>query len=285
MNAPQLAVTGSTGRLGGRVAHRLADAGIAQRLIVRDPRRAPSLTAAEIAVADYRDAAAGRAAFDGVSTVFMVSAEESVDRVDRHRTFIDAAVAAGVEQIVYTSFFGASAEATFTLARDHYATEQHIRSTGLVWTFLRDNLYLDFFRYFTGEDGVIRGPAGDGRVAGVALDDIADAASAVLSSPDDHAGQTYDLTGPEAISFAEAAEIITAETGQQVSYHAETVEEAYASRAHYGAPAWQVDAWVSTYTAVAAGELEGVSADVARLTGHDPMSLADLLRRQRDEER
>jgi hypothetical protein len=66
-------------------------------------------------------------------------------------------------------------------------------------------------------------------------------------------------------------------TGRTVAYHTETVEEAYESRASYGAPDWQVDAWVSTYTAIAAGEFERVTDDVARLTGHRPMSLADLL--------
>lgn len=280
MTTPLIAVTGSTGRLGGRVARRLATAGAPQRLVVRDVDRAPALARTDVARADYRDAEAGRAALAGVTTVFMVSAEETVDRVDRHRTFVDAAVDAGIEHIVYTSFYNAAADATFTLARDHYATEQHIRASGAAWTFLRDNLYLDFIRYFAGEERIIRGPAGDGRVAAVALDDIADAAAAVLSSPADHAGQTYDLTGPEAFSFADAAEILTAETGQRFGYHAETIDEAYRSRASYGAPDWQVEAWVSTYLAVATGELEGVSDHVARLTGHQPISLQELLRRQ-----
>jgi uncharacterized protein YbjT (DUF2867 family) len=113
----------------------------------------------------------------------------------------------------------------------------------------------------------------------VALDDIADVAVAVLTAPANHVGRTYELTGPAAIALAEAAETLSVETGRAVTYHTETVEEAYASRASYGAPDWQVDAWVSTYTAIAAGELERVTDDVARLTGHPPMSLADLLRR------
>jgi NAD(P)H dehydrogenase (quinone) len=77
--------------------------------------------------------------------------------------------------------------------------------------------------------------------------------------------------------LADAADIITVVTGRTVRYHPETVEEAYASRAHYGAPDWLVDAWVSTYTAIAAGELAEVTDHVARLTGHQPRSLADLL--------
>lgn len=129
-----------------------------------------------------------------------------------------------------------------------------------------------------GDDGVIRGPGGNGRVSLVARDDIASAAAAVLLAPEGHAGRVYDLTGPEDLSFAEAAAIISRVTGRPVRFHDETLEEAYASRAVYDAPGWQVDAWVSTYTAVAAGELAGVSGAVEELTGHPAMSLEQLLR-------
>src|SRR6266545_4756516 len=173
-----LAVTGSTGHLGGRVARLLSAAGVAQRLVVRDPRRAPALAGATVASAAYQDGAAARRALDGVRTLFMVSASEAPDRLDQHRTFIDAAVAAGVIRIVYLSFYGAAQDATFTLARDHWATEQHVRSTGLAYTFVRDNIYLDFLPSMV-VDGVIRGPGGDGRVAAVAQDDIAEAVVAV----------------------------------------------------------------------------------------------------------
>ena len=272
-----IVVTGASGRLGGRIARRLAAEGLSLRLVVRDPSRAPDLPGASVAVAEYGDRYAVRRALDGAETVLMVSASESVDRVDRHRAFIDAAADAGAGHLVYTSFVGAAPDSVFTLARDHWATEQHLRASGLTWTFLRDNLYADFLPQMVGEDGVIRGPAGDGRVAVVAQDDIVDAAVAVLRDPAPHAGRTYDLTGPEALSFAEMAEIITAQTGRAVRYHDETLEEAYASRSHYGAPDWQVDAWVSTYTAVASGEVSAVSPDVPRLTGRPATSLAELL--------
>jgi uncharacterized protein YbjT (DUF2867 family) len=274
-----IAVTGSTGLLGGRVARRLADAGVSQRLLVRDLRRAPKLAAAEAVTAEYGDADAVADAVRGLRTVLMVSASETPDRVTRHRAFVDGAVRGGVEHLVYISFFGASPTATFTLARDHWATEEYIKQSGLAYTFLRDNLYADFFEFMVGEDGVIRGPAADGRVSAVAQDDIADAAAAVLQQPGDHRGVTYDLTGPEALTLAEVAETITRVTGRTVGFHNETIEEAYASRAHYGAPDWQVDGWVSTYTAIAAGELAEVSGDVAKLSGHPATSLADLLQR------
>lgn len=275
---PRIVVTGSTGRLGGRVARGLSAAGIGQRLLVRDPARAPRLPGAVAVRAEYSEADAVRSALEGAEVVLMVSASESRDRVDRHRAFVDAAAAAGVGHLVYTSFYGAAPDATFTLARDHWWTEQHIRHSGLPFTFLRDNLYLDFLPEMVGEDGMIRGPAGDGRVAAVAQDDIADVITAILADPTPHAERTYDLTGPESFTLAEAARTISEITGRDAAYHAETIEEAYASRARYDAPRWQVDAWVSTYTAIAAGEMAAVSDAVPLLAGHPATSLADLLR-------
>ena len=278
MTPPALAVTGSTGRLGGRVSRRLADAGVAQRLVVRDPARAPELDGAEVVRADYADAAAARVALAGVRTLVMVSGSEAADRVDQHRRFIDAAAAAGVRHVVYTSFAAASADATFTLARDHWATEQHLRASGMDWTFLRDNLYLDLVPQFADDDGVLRGPAADGLFAGVAIDDVADAAVAVLADPDAHRGSGYTLTGPEALTLTEVAAIVSEATGRRVRYHAESMEEALQSRAAYGAPDWMVEAWISTYVAIASGELAEVSPDVERLTGHPATSLRALLR-------
>jgi NAD(P)H dehydrogenase (quinone) len=276
-----LAITGATGALGGRVARRLADRGVAQRLVVRDPARAPALPAAEVVQAAYGDVEALRRALHGVDTLLLVSASETAGRVRLHAGAVDAAAAAGVQRIAYTSFLACSPDATFTFARDHWHTEERIRQTGVRHTFLRDSLYLDYFPLFAGADGVIRGPAGDGRVAGVARDDIADVAVAVLLG-DGHDGRTYDLTGPRAFTFQEAAEELSRASGRTVTYHAETLDEAYASRAGYGAPHWEVTGWVTTYAAVAAGELDLVSDTVATVAGHPPMDLAEFLRRNPD---
>jgi NAD(P)H dehydrogenase (quinone) len=276
--ADRIAVTGVTGGLGGRVARRLAERGVGQRLVVRNPGRAPELAGAEVATASYDDPRSLRRAFQGARTLVMVSASEDPDRLRLHANVVDAARDAGVERLVYTSFFGAAPECTFTFGRDHWHTEELIKASGLAWTMLRDNLYLDFLPLMVGPDGVIRGPAGDGRVAAVTRDDIADVAVAVLEGGDGHAGRTYDLTGPEALTMAEVAEQLTAFAGRPISYHAETLEEAYASRAHYGAPDWEVAGWVTTYAAIANGELEAVSGDVAAVAGHPPMRLADFLR-------
>lgn len=248
--------------------------------MVRDPSRAPDLRRTEIRQAVYDDADAVAAALSGVQTVLMVSAAEHPNRVAQHRSFVDGAVRAGVGQLVYTSFVGADADAMFTLGRDHHRTEEYIRASGLSYTFLRDNLYSDFLPMMVGPDGVIRGPAGQGRVAAVAQDDIAEAAVAVLSEPAAHAGAIYNLSGPEALTLHEVAATISEGTGRQVRFHDETLAEAYESRASYAAPQWQLDAWVSTYTAIAAGEFAKVSSDIETLTGHPAMSLAEVVRRR-----
>jgi uncharacterized protein YbjT (DUF2867 family) len=272
-----IAVTGVTGAVGGRVAHRLAERGTAQRLVARDPSRVPALSGAQVVQAAYHDGEAMRRALDGVRTMFFVSGSEDRDRLDQHRTAVDAAVAAGVERVVYTSFLGAAPDATFTFARDHHHTEEYLKAAGLPTVSLRNSIYTDLLPMWV-SDGLIAGPAGDGRLAPVTRDDIADVAVAALLD-DRYDGTTFDVTGPELLSMADFAALLTAVLDEQVRYHAETLEEAYASRASYGAPEWEVAGWVTTYAAIAAGELEVVADTVERLAGHPPVSPREHLRR------
>jgi NAD(P)H dehydrogenase (quinone) len=270
-----LAVTGSTGHIGGLVARLLAQEGVEQRLLVRDPSRAPRLAGAEVVRAAYDDEAVD--ALRGTRTLLMVSAAEDEHRVEQHRAFVEAARRAGVRHVVYTSFVGAGDASGFLLGRDHGATERIIVESGLEHTFLRDSFYAEVFPYFAGEDGAIRGPAGDGRVAAVSRRDVAEVAAAVLADPEAHAGSCYDLTGPAALTLREIAEVLTEVRGRRFTFVDETLEEARASRAHLGAPDWLVDAWISTYTAIRDGELERVSDDVPRLLGRPATPFAEAV--------
>lgn len=272
----RIAVTGSTGTVGGGVARILAGEGTPLVLPVRSPDRAQHLPESIVRRTTYAHFEASVEALAGVDVLFMVSAAEEPDRVATHRSFIDAAKEAGVRHVVYTSFLGAAPDAAFLLGRDHWYTEEHLRRSGLSWTFLRDNLYLDFVPSLA-EDGVIRGPAGDGLLSAVAQADVARSAAAVLRDPEAHAGESYHLTGPEAFTLGGAAATISELTPATVRFEDQTHDEAMASRAHHGAPHWQVEAWVSTYTAIARGEMGEVSPDVERLTGRRPLSLRDLL--------
>jgi NAD(P)H dehydrogenase (quinone) len=271
-----LGITGSSGQLGHRVASRLAAIGYQQRLLVRNPARAPQLPGAEIAQASYEDGSSMRAALVGVQTLLLVSGYER-GRLAQHYSAIEAAVAAGVERLVYTSFLSAAPQATFTHAREHFLTEQRIRASGLRYTFLRPSFYLDKAPGWFSREGLIRGPAGNGTIAWVCRDDLADVAVAVLTGRG-HDGASYDITGPQALTLSQAAEQFSDVTGLAASYQPETLEEARASRARFNPTKWELEAWVSTYLAIANGEMSVVSHTVQALTGHAPLSFADYLR-------
>ncbi len=271
-----IAITGATGHVGGRAARLLGPA--VTRLLVRDPARAPRIDGdPEVAAVTYDDFDAAWSALTGIDVLLMVSGAESQHRRAQHRTFITAAADAGVRHIVYTSFDGAAPNAVFTLGRDHWDAEQAIRESGMRFTFLRDSFYSDFFPMFADEQGVIRGPAGDGRAAAVARADVGDVAAAVLADPDAHQDAAYTLTGPEAISFEEAAERMTRALGRPFRYEAQTIAEAYDTRRALTDEQWQLDAWVSTYTAIGDGGLDRVTDDVERLTGHPARTLEEAL--------
>lgn len=269
-----ISVTGATGDLGGRVAAELSSRGQEQRLIVRDAARAPQLPGATVAVASYADSEAMARALDGTEILFLVSGHEDPDRVSLHRKAIEGARLAGVERIVYTSFMGAAPLASFPYARDHAATEQAVRDAGISLTAMRNTLYADVAPRFVGEDGVIRAPAGHGRVAWVARADVARLAAALLTQPG-HEGQVYDVSGPHAIDLHETARILTKATRRAITYHAETLVEARESRA--GNPDWLVDGWVGSYLMLETGEGSVTSHTIEHITGQRPMTLAEFL--------
>ncbi|MFC2070606.1 SDR family oxidoreductase [Chloroflexota bacterium] len=303
-----LAVTGATGQVGGRVAVRLAKLGLEQRLVVRDTTRAPDLPGAEVVQASsYSNAAAMGRALTGVDTLFLVSAHDrmgvthrsamekigvpSYDRVQEQVTAVAAAAAVGVQRIVYLSCMGAAEDATFVLSHDHFHTEEYIRAIGLPFTFLRMSLYTDRVPHHISDDGVIRGPGGEGRAAWVTRDDLADVAVAALTQSG-HEGCTYDVTGPEALTIAESAERLSLVTGRNISYQMQTPHEARTLRTTSGLDKFEAarqaatgtglsdydtEVWVSHFAQIANGELATVSDTVPRLTGHEAQSLADYL--------
>jgi len=281
-----IALTGVSGSLGGRVAARVAAAAREPvRLVVRDAARAPRLTGTEVVEnpGGYADGPGLRAALAGADTLYLVSAAEAEDRLRQHLTAVEAAAAAGVRRIVYTSFVGAQLpDPTFTLVRHHGATEEAIRATGIRHTFLRHAMYADFVPFFAvreGDRAVIAAPAGDGRTGFVSRDDLADVATAVLLRDDGELdGQALEVTGPESLTLAEAAEVLTEVTGVPAEYRPQTTEEAWATRRPSGHPDWEIEGWVTSYLAIAAGELDTVTDVVPRLTGRPARTVAEHLR-------
>ena len=272
-----LAITGASGHIGGMVARHLSACGLPLILPLRNPAKAPDLPACEARPFAYGDFELARQALSGVDVLFMVSAAESPTREQEHLTLVRAAAAAGVQHLVYLSFAGASASSTFTLARTHAATEAAIPQTALRYTFRRDNFYSEMMATIANADGIIAGPAGDGRVACVSQQDVAQAAAnilaAIASGDDRHHNRSYTLTGSEALTFVDI-------TGKPHRYHNQTLDEAYASRErdYPDTPAWQIEAWVSTYTAIAGGEFATVSDDLPQLLGRAPRRFAEVVK-------
>lgn len=234
--------------------------------------------------ATYGDGPAMTAALAGVDTFFFVSGRESATRLDEHLSVVRAAQDAGVGRIVYLSFLGAAELSTFTLGRHHFHTEQAIRRSGMSFTFLRDSLYQDYLPFMMGDDGVIRGPAGDGRLSAVSRDDVAAVVAQVLVAAESsgrgaspHDGMSYDITGPDALTFSEVAGIISTASGRAVSFHDETEAEAYESRAKYNAPAFEVEGWVTSYQSIGVGEMSTVSGDVEKVLGRPPIAFVDWI--------
>jgi uncharacterized protein YbjT (DUF2867 family) len=305
-----LAITGATGELGGRVAERLSGLGVSQRLIARDLSRLPDLPGAEAAGASsYGDAAAMRRALGGIHTLLLISARDRFgvahmsakkgrrpppyDRLQQQVTAVDAAVAAGVKHIVYLSILNAAPDATFILARDHFYTEEHIRTAGIPFTFLRTSLYTDNVPKSVSADDVIRAPAGSGRANWVTRDDIADVAVAVLTGTG-HEGLAYDVTGPEALTMTETAERLSAVVGRKIVYQSQTPQEARTTRSTsrlaefeaerrswtgHGLDEYEAEVFVTHFLQIAKGELATVSNTVPELTGHPAQSLTVYLER------
>jgi uncharacterized protein YbjT (DUF2867 family) len=309
MNAPKIAVTGANGQLGSRVSAGLARLELPQRLIVRDPARMPHWPGAEIAqISSYGDDVGMKRALAGIEKLFLVSARDRFgvahlsaqkhttpppyDRLQQHCAAIDAAIEAGVQHIIYLSIINAAPDATFILAHDHYHTEEYIRAGNVSFTFLRAGLYMDNTPQCVSGDDVIRAPAGQGRSAWIARDDIAGAAVSVLTGSG-HEKCSYDLTGPEALTLSETAACLSGFVGRKISYQEQTPEEARISRSTSrlekfeaerklltgrGLDDYEVEVFVTHFLQIAKGELSKVSNAVQNLTGRPAQSLDEHLR-------
>ena len=273
-----IGITGVTGKLGSYVPNLVDKKGIASVHLARSPERAKVYASAEIRKMVYANTPEVVEALKGLDVLLMVSARENPERVKEHKSFLDAAKLAGVQHIVYTSFYGADEKATITLSRDHAQTEAYIKELGFTYTFLRDNFYLDLFIDIALENGEIRGPAGSGLVSAVARKDTSRIAAEILLNPKEWENQTLNLTGPEDLSMEEIVAHLSKETGNSIRYVDESLEEPYESRKKLPAQTWEYDAWVTTYTAIKVGEQAGVSTDVEKVLGNPASSLLDILR-------
>lgn len=293
----RIVITGASGNYGRGVTDALVAQGRAADLILitRTPAKLADRVAQGCTVreGDFDRPETLAAAVAGADTMLLISGTRVGARVVQHKAAIDAAAAAGVTRIVYTSFIGIDDPANPAEVRhDHIETERLIRASGCRWTMLRDAHYADAKLLMAGpqvmRSGVWYGNAGDGREAMVWRDDCIASAVAVLTTPG-HEDRTYDITGPTLETFAEVAAIMAEVTGCPVRYEDLSDAAQYAMFDAMGIPRrpvddqtvagvpWNSDDMVTFGRAIREGFLEVCSSDVERLTGRPARSTRQMV--------
>lgn len=279
-----IVVTGATGTLGRLVVETLLRRGAPASRIVATGRNVAGikdLADRGVAVrrADFADPDSLAAAFAGADKLLLISASIPVDeRLANHRRAIDAALAAGVSLVAYTSMLHADT-ATTILAATHRATEQYLREREVPSVLLRNGWYLENYTGqlpFVLQHGAFIGAAGEGRVSAAARADYAEAAAAVLTGAG-HAGAVYELGGDEAFTLAELAAAVAAATGKPIAYNEMPADKLSRALTDVGLPAEVAHVLSDVDIAVSAGELFTDSGDLSRLIGRPTTTLANAV--------
>jgi NAD(P)H dehydrogenase (quinone) len=279
-----IVVTGATGQLGRHVIEALLERNVPAADIVATGRSIDKLAdfagqGVRVRAIDYADAASVAAALQGARRVLLISGSEVGQRVEQHRTVIEAAKAEGVELLAYTSI--ANADTTgMKLAAEHKATEAILRESGVPFVLLRNGWYLENYTEQlpgTLAQGAIAGSAGDGKVSGAARVDYAHAAAAVLVA-EGQAGKVYELGGDEAFTMADLATEITAATGKDISYNNLPAEDYAGLLKGVGVPGAFAEILADSDLGIARGDLLVSTGDLRRLIGRPATSLSEAVR-------
>jgi len=265
------------------VARRLESKGHPIRLLVRDPHRAPRIKDAQVHAAEYGDPEALAKGLQKGDRVFMVSLWIGGDtRIELHRSFIEAAARADVAQVVYLSFVNAGPTAIFSHAREHGATEEMLRASGVPWTSIRNSMYADDIPGWFDPDGVAREPGDEARMSFSYRPELADVIAAALTKPG-HEGKIYNITTPESVSMRELAQIASRVTGEAYDYEPISDDEWIQRWKAQGRPEWALEAGLTSYEALRAGEFDIVSDDYEKVTGRKAGAIAQVITELADE--
>lgn len=278
-------VTGATGKLGRQVVERLLTRVPAGQVgvSVRDPRKAQAFADQGVRVrrGDFTDADSLAHAFEGASQVLIVSVDKMGEETVRdHRAAIDGAVAAGARRILYTSQMGAGASSHFQACRDHAATEEALRASGVPFTSLRNGFYAASALQLAGPGlaaGEIALPA-DGSVTWTAHADLAEATAVILADEGRFEGPTPPLTGAQALTFDDIASLATEVTGRTITRTTVPDSRYREDLLGHGAPAEVADQLLGIFAASRAGEFTAVDPTLATLLGREPLTLRTVLR-------
>ena len=268
-------LTGATGRVGSAAGKALARAGVPFRVLVRDPAKlAFDPDAAEIVQGDLSDPAIVKQALHGVSRALIVMGNHP-EQSKLERQFASLAADAGVSHLVKVSSMEAAPDATATLPKNHYDTEQHIAALGVDWTFLRPNYYMQNMLMYAGAIARTNSfalPLGTSKTAMIDARDVGEVAAVVLTG-EGHVGQAYRLTGPAMMDFHEVAAHMGAVLARPVSYVAQSPEAFREVLEQFIQSAWQLDAVCELFAEIAAGSLEEQTSTTADLLGRPAMDL------------
>jgi uncharacterized protein YbjT (DUF2867 family) len=272
-------VTGATGTIGRDVVKTLSENGVPVRAAVRDQAKARKQFGPDIALTafDFENAASFPEALEGVEKVFLLP-PLMPNQVEVTNSFVDAAKRAGVLHIVKLSVMGLDTEPPFTFGKWHAAGERHIRGSGLTFTFLRPNSFMqNFVNHFPPRDGAIYLPWGDGKAAFVDTRDIAEVAFEVLTS-NGHEGKTYTLTGPDMLGIAEVAKMLSEAARREIKYVDVPEAAARDGMLQAGLPQWQVDALIDLHAASKQNRWAAVTSDIEKVTGKPATPFAQFAR-------
>jgi NAD(P)H dehydrogenase (quinone) len=279
-----IVVTGATGHLGHLIVENLVKQVPANQVgvSVRDPAKAADLAARGVRVrqGDFDKPDSLKHAFEGAAQVLIVSSNARAYGGDR--TAIDAARAAGVRRIVYTSHMAVSSSSAFPPMRDHAATEDMLRQSGLAWTALRDGFYAASGIMMMGDapkTGFLESPA-DGKVSWTAHADLAEAAAIILTDEGRYDGPTPPLTGVQLLDFADLAAIASTLLGKAVQRKTLKDEDLRAKMAARGAPPSAADIILGFFIASRNGEFGAVNSTLEQLLGRPPTTMQEVMARK-----
>jgi len=278
-----IAITGATGQLGQHVIESLLITVPASQIvaIVRNPAKATALSQQGITVrqADYSDEAAFTTALQGIDKLLLISSSEVGQRAPQHRNVINAAKAAHVKFIAYTSLLHADTS-PLGLADEHVATEQMLAESGIAHALLRNGWYTENYLASAPaalEHGVFIGAAGEGKIASATRADYAAAAARVISE-DGHAGKTYELAGDAGWTLSQLAAELAKQSGKKVVYQNLSEADFAAALKSLGLPAGLADMLADSDTGASKGGLFDDSHTLSKLIGRPTTSLADSVK-------
>ena len=274
-------VTGATGSVGSGVVRELRERGVSVRALVRNPNEAAATLGREIelAVGDFSDPGSIRRALDGVEHVFLACGNVP-NQVEYETDAIDAARAAGVRRIVKLSAFGAEVGSPLAFWDWHGRIEEHLRAPGVPAVVLRPSFYMaNLLGAAEGvrHEGALFAPAEGARISMIDPRDVA-AVAAVALTTDGHEGQTYVLTGPDAIAYGRIAEELSAVTGRRIRFVAVPDEAARQALVGAGMPGFVAEQIVTLFGVLRQGAQERTTGAVRALTGRGPRAFAEFAR-------